>query len=47
MGPAFIAASLHELLSEARVVQLFSPVRRPQYNGALERNNGVLKIYTD
>ena len=30
-----------------RVAQLFSPVRRPQYNGALERSNGVLKTYTD
>jgi transposase InsO family protein len=46
-GPAFIAAPLHELLGEALVAQLFSPIRRPQYNGALERNNGVLKVYTD
>ena len=35
-----------ELLCEAAVAQLFSPVRQPQYNGALERSNGVLKTYT-
>ena len=46
-GSAFIAAPLHDLLCGSLVAQLFSPVRRPQYNGALERNNGVLKVYTD
>lgn len=45
-GSAFIAAVVHDLLAEAAVAQLFSPVRRPQYNGALERSNGVLKTYT-
>ena len=45
-GSGFIAAALHDLLGEAAVAQLFSPVRRPQYNGALERSNGVLKTYT-
>ena len=28
------------------MTQLFSPARRPSYNGALERSNGVLKTYT-
>jgi hypothetical protein len=45
-GSAFIAGVLHDLLGEADVAQLFSPVRRPQYNGALERSNGMLKTYT-
>ena len=45
-GSAFIAAVVHNALAEAAVAQLFSPVRRPQYNGALERSNGVLKTYT-
>jgi hypothetical protein len=33
-------------LSAAGVIQLLSPPARPQYNGALERSNGVLKTYT-
>jgi len=45
-GSAFIAEALHALLGETLVAQLFSPVHQPQYNGALERNNGVLKVYT-
>ena len=45
-GSAFIAEALHALLGEMLVAQLFSPVHQPQYNGALERNNGVLKVYT-
>lgn len=45
-GAGFIATLVHQTLSQAVVAQLFSPVRRPQYNGALERSNGVLKTYT-
>ena len=45
-GSGFIAEKLHQFLGEQRVEQLFSPVHRPQYNGALERSNGVLKTYT-
>jgi transposase InsO family protein len=45
-GSAFIALVLKESLGTHRVCQLFSPARRPQYNGALERSNGVLKTYT-
>jgi hypothetical protein len=45
-GSAFIAKATHAALLEATVAQLFSPPRRPQYNGALERSNGTLKIYT-
>lgn len=45
-GSAFLASIVREMLSEAAVAQLFSPVRQPQYNGALERSNGVLKTYT-
>ena len=45
-GSAFIAESLTGLLTQQQVSQLFSPARRPQYNGALERSNGVLKTYT-
>jgi len=45
-GSAFIAQLTQEAMLLAVVAQLFSPVRRPQYNGALERSNGVLKTYT-
>jgi len=45
-GSAFIAELLTEFLTAKQVSQLFSPARRPQYNGALERSNGVLKTYT-
>jgi transposase InsO family protein len=45
-GSAFIAELLTEFLATKQVSQLFSPARRPQYNGALERSNGVLKTYT-
>jgi len=45
-GSAFIAELLTEFLKANQVSQLFSPPRRPQYNGALERSNGVLKTYT-
>jgi len=45
-GSAFIAELLTDFLAAEQVSQLFSPPRRPQYNGALERSNGVLKTYT-
>ena len=45
-GSAFIARSTQQEMLEAVVAQLFSPARRPQYNGAVERSNGVLKTYT-
>ncbi len=45
-GSAFIAAATQDVLREGCVAQLFSPPRRPSYNGALERSNGTLKTYT-
>jgi len=45
-GSEFIAEATGEFLTEWEVAQLFSPVRTPQYNGALERSNGTLKTYT-
>jgi transposase InsO family protein len=45
-GSAFIAELLTDLMANQQVAQLFSPARRPQYNGALERSNGTLKTYT-
>ena len=45
-GSAFIAHELVEWLRGLRIVLLYSPPRYPQYNGALERSNGVLKGYT-
>ena len=45
-GSAFIAGVTRETMQKEIVAQLFSPPRRPQYNGAVERSNGVLKTYT-
>lgn len=45
-GSAFLADVTQQALAEALVAQLFSPPRQPQYNGAVERGNGVLKTYT-
>ena len=45
-GSAFIAEKFGALLEKYHVTPLFSPPRRPQYNGALERSNGTLKTYT-
>jgi transposase InsO family protein len=45
-GSAFTAEDLRHVIKQQNVVQLFSPPRRPAYNGALERSNGVLKTYT-
>ena len=45
-GSAFLADVTQQALSETLVAQLFSPPGQPQYNGAVERSNGVLKTYT-
>lgn len=45
-GSAFIAEQLRGAMRAEEIAQLFSPPRRPSYNGALERSNGVLKTYT-
>lgn len=45
-GSAFIADIFRDLLQSWDVVQLFSPARHPQYNGALERSNATLKTFT-
>jgi transposase InsO family protein len=45
-GSAFIAEKTQLMLWRLRVAQLFSPARRPQYNGALERSNSTNKTYT-
>ena len=45
-GPAFIAEVMQELLRRHRITPLFSPKRRPQYNGAIERGNSTHKVYT-
>ena len=45
-GSAFLAAVTQQEMIDALVAQLFSPPGQPQYNGAVERGNGVLKTYT-
>lgn len=45
-GSAFIAGEFQAFLAKRGVLPLYSPPRRPQYNGAVERANGVLKTYT-
>ena len=45
-GSAFIAEEALELLKDWQVLPLFSPPRQPNYNGALERSNTTLKVYT-
>jgi len=45
-GSAFISAAIRSSMLAEVVAQLFSPPRRPQYNGALERSNGTHKLYT-
>ena len=45
-GSAFLAESLKAFLTRSLVAALYSPPRRPQYNGACERNNGCLKSQT-
>jgi hypothetical protein len=45
-GSGFIAAETIDLLAQQEVIPLFSPPRRPQYNGGCERGGGILKGYT-
>jgi len=45
-GSAFLAAVTQQEMIDSLVAQLFSPPGQPQYNGAVERGNGVLKTYT-
>jgi len=45
-GSAFISETIRSAMLADVVAQLFSPPRRPQYNGAVERSNGVHKVYT-
>ena len=45
-GSAFIAAEVQEELGAWGVWPLFSPPRRPKYNGALERSNTTMKDLT-
>jgi len=42
-GSAFLSDALKSFLTDWLVAALYSPPRRPQYNGACERNNGCLK----
>ena len=45
-GSAFISEAFQAFLAEHGVLLLYSPPLHPQYNGAVERSNGVLKTYT-
>jgi len=45
-GSAFVAQVTRAAMRQTPVAQLFSPPRQPQYNGSLERSNGVLQTYT-
>jgi transposase InsO family protein len=45
-GSGYIAAATCDLLAQHGVIPLFSPPRRPQYNGGCERGGGILKGYT-
>ncbi len=45
-GSAFIAEETLEFLKAWRVLALFSPPLLPKYNGAIERSNTTLKVYT-
>ncbi len=46
-GPGFASEELREFLESWGVSLLPSPVRRPSYNGAIERSVGVLKALTE
>lgn len=46
-GSEFANPHVDALLEEWGVVSLPSPVRRPQYNGACEAHNGVLRKHVD
>lgn len=45
-GSALLAESLKQFLEAHEVTPLYSPPHCPRYNGACERNNGVLKQQT-
>ena len=45
-GSPFISHLLYELLDRWQVVPLFSPPKRPQYNGSCEASNGAMKKRT-
>jgi transposase InsO family protein len=45
-GSPFVAAATRELLGQWQVEPLYSPARRPQYNGAIEAGIGSLKART-
>lgn len=45
-GCQFLAGATLILLAEWSVTPLFSPPRRPAYNGGLERTHPILKCYT-
>jgi transposase InsO family protein len=46
-GSAFIARLLAAFLAKQFVIQLFSPRRRPSYNGAGERSHRTLELHTE
>ena len=46
-GSPFCAEATLEFLRQAEVIPLFSPVRMPRYNGAIEAGIGSLKTRTD
>jgi transposase InsO family protein len=46
-GSAFCSGGVEELLEKERVIPLFSPPYRPQYNGAIEASIGALKVRTE
>jgi transposase InsO family protein len=46
-GGPFRADEIKWILAEYGVVPLFNPVRRPQYNGGVERANGQLASYQE
>jgi transposase InsO family protein len=45
-GAPFVADITRELLAQWRVIPLYSPPGRPQYNGAIEAGIGALKLRT-
>jgi transposase InsO family protein len=45
-GSPFVAGATRELLAQWRVIPLYSPPGRPQYNGAIEAGIGALKVRT-
>jgi transposase InsO family protein len=46
-GSPFISHLFYELLERWKVVPLFSPPKRPQYNGSCEASNGAMKQRTN